>query len=318
MTASRVLVTGARGLVGEALVFRLMVDQKHIPVAAVRGVTRLSGLCSVLPLELTASADLPDFTHIDVVVHAAARVHVMRENVTDVMEAFRKVNVEGTVRLALAAAAAGVKRFIFISSIKVNGESTLAGKAFQADDLPYPEDAYAISKYEAEQRLRQIGQETGMEIVIIRPPLVYGPGVKANFLTMLKFVGKNIPLPLGMIKNRRSFVSIYNLTDFIVTCIDHPGAANNTFLVSDDCDVSTTKLMRLLASAMKKKSRLVPVPSVLLKTAGMLLCKRAVVHRVCDSLQVDINKNRILLGWSPPVNIEVAIQRTVHFYQEKR
>jgi nucleoside-diphosphate-sugar epimerase len=251
-----------------------------------------------------------------VVVHAAARVHVMNEIASDALAEFRKVNVEGTLRLAKRAAESGVKRFIFISSIKVNGESTLPGKPFKADDTPAPVDPYGISKHEAEQALRQLARETGMEVVIIRPPLVYGPGVKANFLSMLRWLNKGIPLPLGAIRNQRSLVAIGNLVDLIITCIDHPAAANQTFLVSDGQDLSTTQLLRRLGNALGKKARLLPLPEWLLVAAAAVLRKQSVAQRICGSLQVDISKNRELLGWMPPINMDEAMRQTAGDYQD--
>lgn len=318
MKAPKVLVTGASGFVGEAVVFRLLLDKKFIPVAAARGATRLNGLCAVVPLELTGSKALPDLNGVQVVIHAAARVHVMNETAIDALTEFRKVNVEGTLRLARHAAESGVKRFIFISSIKVNGESTVLGKPFKANDLPAPADPYGVSKYEAEEALKQLGLDTGMEIVIIRPPLVYGPGVRANFLSMLGWLNKGIPLPLGAIGNQRSLVAIGNLVDLIVTCIDHPAAANQIFLVSDNEDLSTTQLLRRLAFALGKRAWLLPLPEWLLKFGALAFGKQTIALRICGSLQVDISKNRELLGWSPPVNIEKAMRQTAGHYLEKQ
>ncbi|MNJ12091.1 GDP-6-deoxy-D-mannose reductase [compost metagenome] len=318
MKAPKVLVTGASGFVGEALLLRLLLDKKLIPIAAARGTTRLHGLCSVVPFDLTDPKALPSLDDVQVVVHAAARVHVMNETAVDALAEFRNVNVDGTLRLAQRAAESGVKRFIFISSIKVNGESTLPGKPFKADDRPAPVDPYSVSKNEAEEAVKQLGRETGMEVVIIRPPLVYGPGVKANFLSMLSWLNKGIPLPLGAIHNQRSLVAIGNLVDLIVTCIDHPAAANETFLVSDGEDLSTTQLLRCLARALGKSARLLPLPEGLLKLAASMLGKQAVIQRICGSLQVDISKNRELLGWTPPINMNEAMRQTAGHYLDKQ
>ncbi|MGY2258315.1 UDP-glucose 4-epimerase family protein [Pseudomonas sp. SDO55104_S430] len=317
MTASKVLVTGATGMVGEAVVFRLLLDKRFAPVATARGSTRLHGLCEVVPFELTGGQEIASLEDVQVVVHAAARVHVMNETATDTLWQFRKVNLNGTLDLARKAAKSGVKRFVFISSIKVNGESTRLGEPFKADDKPCPSDPYAISKWEAEQALWQLGNETGMEIVIIRPPLVYGPGVKANFLSMLNWLEKGIPLPLGAIKNQRSLVFLDNLVDLIVTCIDHPAAANQIFLISDGDDVSTTRLLKCLAFALDKKAYLLPVPQWLLTVGASLLGKHAVASRVLGSLQIDISKNRDLLGWTPPVSLARAMRQTADHYREK-
>jgi nucleoside-diphosphate-sugar epimerase len=227
---------------------------------------------------------------------------------------FRKVNVEGTLRLARRAAESGVKRFIFISSIKVNGESTVLGKPFKANDFPAPADPYGVSKYEAEEALKQLSLDTGMEVVIIRPPLVYGPGVKANFLSMLSWLNKGVPLPLGAIRNRRSLVAIGNLVDLIVTCIEHPAAANQIFLVSDGDDLSTPQLLQCLARALGKKAWLLPLPEWSLKLVASAIGRRAVAQRICGSLHVDIDKNRKLLDWAPPIKVEAAMRQTARQY----
>ncbi|MGJ7514099.1 UDP-glucose 4-epimerase family protein [Pseudomonas baetica] len=318
MKAPKVLVTGASGFVGEALVFRLLVDKKFNPIAAARGASRLHGLCPVLPLNLTHAKVLPTLDDVQVIIHAAARVHIMNETALDALAEFRKVNVEGTIKLAQCAAASGVKRFIFISSIKVNGESTLPGKPFKADDHPNPQDPYGVSKYEAEEALKQLGRDTGMEVVIIRPPLVYGPGVKANFLSMLRWLNKGIPLPFGSIRNQRSLVAIENLASLVAICIDHPAAANQIFLASDGEDISTTQLLHRLSKALGKPARLLPIPEWLLKLAASTLGRHAFAQRICGSLQVDINKNRDLLGWTPPINMDKAMRQTAGHYLEKQ
>jgi nucleoside-diphosphate-sugar epimerase len=318
MSAPKVWVTGAGGFVGEALVFRLLLGRRFMPVAAVRRATRLQGLCPIARFELGASS-AEQLAGIHAVVHAAARVHVMHETAEDALAEFRRVNVNGTLQLARSAAQAGVKRFVYISSIKVNGESTFAGKPFSAHDIPAPQDPYGISKHEAEQALRLLGSETGMEVVIIRPPLVYGPGVKANFLSLLKWLDKGLVLPLGAIRNQRSMVAIGNLVDFIEVCLVHPAAAGQTFLVSDGDDLSTPRLLRRLASALGKKARLLPVPSKLLMLCAVVIGKRAVAQRVCESLQVDISKNSELLGWVPPIDVDTAMRRTAgHFLDTKK
>lgn len=314
----KVLVTGAGGFVGEAVVFRLLLDRKFIPVATARGATRLHGLCTVMPFDLTDTQHLPTLVGVQVVIHAAARVHVMNETASDALAEFRKINVEGTLRLARRAAESGVTRFIFISSIKVNGESTTLGNPFKADDYPAPADPYGVSKYEAEEALKELGRKTGMEVVIIRPPLVYGPGVKANFLSMLNWLNKGVPLPLGAICNQRSLVAIDNLVDLLITCIDHPGAANQTFLVSDGEDLSTTRLLHRLAHSLGKKACLLPLPEGVLKLMAAIVGKQGVAKRICGSLQVDIRKNRELLGWTPPVNMDTAMRQTAVHYLDKQ
>ena len=287
------LVTGGTGFVGRALVERLG-DQ---------------------PMRLATRADSAGWhkalVGISTVVHLAARVHVMHDTAADPLTAFRAVNVEGTLNLAREAAAAGVKRFVFVSSVKVNGESTLPGQPFTADDGPAPLDAYGVSKMEAEQGLRELSAQTGMEVVIIRPPLVYGPGVKANFAAMMRWLRRGVPLPLGAIYNQRSLVALDNLVDLIVTCLTHPAAANQTFLVSDGEDVSTTELLRRMGQAMGRPARLIPVPASWLKLAAALVGKPDVAQRLCGSLQVDIEKTRRLLGWSPPVSLDEGLRRAV-------
>ena len=247
--------------------------------------------------------------NIDVVVHCAARVHVMQDDAQDALAEYRAMNVVATVNLAKQAAAAGVKRFIFISSIKVNGESTTGLKPFTAFDQVANSDPYGISKAEAESALKELAKTTGMEVVIIRPPLVYGPGVKANFASLLRVAQKNLPLPLGAIRNKRSMVALDNLVDLIMTCIDHPNAANQTFLVSDDHDLSTTELLKLMTQAAGKKPRLLPIPMGLIVSVGKLLGKQNVVDRLCGDLQVDIEHTKQTLAWKPPHSVDASIKR---------
>ena len=244
------------------------------------------------------------------VLHAAARVHVIEESATDPLSEFRRVNVGGTLNLARQAASCGVRRFIFVSSVKVNGESTEAGHLFTAQQSPAPLDPYGISKMEAEDGLRRLAQETGMEVVIVRPPLVYGPGVKANFAALMRAVQRGLPLPLGAVThNRRSLVALDNLVDLLITCIDHPAAANQTFLVSDGEDLSTTDLLRRMARAMNAPARLLPVPPALLKLGAELIGKGDIAQRLLGSLQVDITHTRETLGWTPPISVDEGLRR---------
>jgi nucleoside-diphosphate-sugar epimerase len=303
-----ILITGASGFVGRRLVERLRPTYPGL-TAAVRQ--------SPAPGE-TAVGDIradTDWSSVlcgrQCVIHTAARVHVMRDETADPLATYRRVNVAATLNLARQAAAAGVKRFIFLSSIKVNGEQTCPGRPFTADDAPAPEDAYGTSKWEAEQSLQQLAAETGMELVIIRPPLVYGPGVKGNFASMIKLVAKGLPLPLGAVHNQRSLVALDNLVDLIITCIDHPAAANQVFLAGDGQDLSTPELLRGVALAMGRPSRLIPVPPFLLMLSATLLGKKAVAQRLLGSLQVDVAKARNLLGWEPPVSVEEGLKRCV-------
>lgn len=309
---SNVLLTGATGFVGRALVARLLTDNVLLTAAVRKKATVLGKQAKqVVVPELTAQTEWQSaLAGQDVVIHSAARVHVMNDQSADPLAEFRNVNVEGTLNLARQAAAAGVKRFIFISSIKVNGEGTAPGRPYTASDTPVPQDPYGISKMEAEEGLRLIAQETGMGVVIIRPVLVYGPGVKANFRSMMNWMNKGVPLPLGAINNRRSLVSLDNLVDLIVTCIDHPAAANQTFLVSDDEDLSTTEMLRRMARALGKPARLIPVPSAWLESGAALLGKRAVAQRLCGSLQVDTSHTRETLNWTPPVSVDEGFRAT--------
>jgi nucleoside-diphosphate-sugar epimerase len=314
MSECKVLLTGATGFVGSSLLYRISADARFAAVAAVR---RLSVSLGVeRHVEVFAVGDLAATTNwaaalvdVDVVIHAAARAHIMSDEAIDSLVEYRKVNVDGTMALAHQAATAGVKRFIYISSIKVNGEQTELGSKFKADATLAPEDAYGISKLEAENALLQLSTETGMELVIIRPPLVYGAGVKGNFATMAKLVAKGLPLPLGSIHNKRSLVALDNLVDLIITCIDHPAAANQIFLAGDGEDISTTQLLRGVASAMGKPSRLIPIPASWLMMAATMLGKKAVAQRLLGSLQVDISKAQQLLGWTPPLSVAEGLRR---------
>jgi len=321
MTHKTFLVTGGSGFLGSALIKRLVQLPGCPVVAPVR--TLAAGLPSGvrwLPLSsLNGANDWREaLTGAEVVVHAAARVHVMKESSLDPMAAFRKVNVEATLNLARQAAAAGVKRFVFISSIKVNGEGTAPGTVYRADDVPAPIDPYGISKLEAEQDLKALAADTGMELVIIRPVLVYGPGVKANFLSMMRWLYRGIPLPFGAVHNRRSLVALDNLVDLIVTCSDHPAAANQVFLASDGEDLSTTQLLRKLAVALGKPARLLPIPVWLMSGVAALLGQRTLSDRIFGSLQVDISKNRQLLGWVPPVTLDKALSLTAQHFLDSR
>ena len=316
---NQIVLTGATGFVGGAILNRLQREQKYPVTAVVRGASALQ--VSAVPVIRinTFDGDTQWQNHLesaDVIIHSAARVHVMNDVESDPLAAFRKINVEGTLNLARQAAASGVRRFIFVSSIKVNGEGTQSGDAYTADDVPAPADPYGISKMEAEQGLRQLATQTGMEVVIVRPVLVYGPGVKANFQSMMRWLSKGVPLPFGAIHNRRSLVALDNLVDLLLTCITHPAAANQTFLVSDGDDLSTTALLSKMARALQKPARLIPVPSWMLKTGAALLGKKALSQRLCGSLQVDISKTRTLLGWTPPISVDQALMATALHFKE--
>ncbi len=296
-------------MVGMRLCQRLICDE-----VSVRGVVRSHGsivtICDQVGVGLIDEATDWHLALLNVasVVHCAARVHVMHDAAVDSLAAFRAVNVDGTMNLARQAATAGVKRFVFISSVKVNGESTQPGTAFTEADNPNPQDAYGQSKHEAEQGLRQTALDTGMEVVIIRPPLVYGPGVKANFAALMRAVQRGWPLPLGAVHNQRSLVALDNLVDFIAVCRTHPQAANQTFLVSDGQDLSTTELIRGMAQAAGVPARLLPVPVWALQAGAKLLGKGDAVQRLCGNLQVDMSKATQLLGWVPPVSVDEGLK----------
>jgi len=312
MSKDKVLVTGANGLVGNSLVTKLLEDKKVI--AGVRKDREYS----FLGIEMTRYPDIAKNTDwsqilesIRVIVHTAARVHMMDDDADDPLTEFRRVNVDGTLNLARQAATAGVGRFIFISSINVNGKMTLSNFPFKPDDAPTPCDPYGISKLEAENGLMKIARETGMEVVVIRPPLVYGPGVKANFKKMIHCLNKGVPLPLGSIHNKRTLVALDNLVDLINTCIDHPAAANQVFLAGDDEDVSTTLLLQKVGDALGKPARLIKVSPKLIKIGAAMLGKSDTANRLLGNLQVDISKARELLGWEPPVTVDEGIKKAV-------
>lgn len=251
---------------------------------------------------------------VDTVFHLAARVHVMHDTSADPLLEFRRANVQGTLQLARQAAALGVRRFVFVSSIKVNGEQTAPGRPFRADSTPAPVDPYGISKHEAERELLRLGGETGLQVAIVRPPLVYGPGVKANFRAMMKWLVRGVPLPLGAVANRRSLVALENLVDLLVLCAQHPQAPGQVFLASDGEALSTAELLRRLGRALGRPARLLPVPPALLAAALRLLGKRDFVHRLLGSLEVDNSAAREHLGWKPPLSVDAALTQAAQAY----
>lgn len=310
----RILVTGASGFVGKALTARLISLGEHEVFAMTRSqpLDRLPGARYVVMGDLRLwSHWAEDLVGVDCVVHTAARVHVLSNQSKQSLAEFERVNVTATLNLARQAARVGVRRFVFISSIGVNGDMTHSNAAFTEDDVPQPHNAYANSKLKAELGLRQIAGETGLEVVIIRPPLVYGPGVRANFAALMRAVQRGWPLPLGAVQNLRSMVGIDNLVDFIITCVHHPLAANQTFLVSDGHDVSSAELVRGLARAAGSPPRLLPVPVWLLRAGAKLLGREDVIQRLCGSLRVDIDKAHRVLNWAPGISFDEGLRRTV-------
>lgn len=312
----RLLVTGATGFVGKSLVKKLRTEKFNVTV-----VLRGNNKETLDALYVTGIDSTTDWhgklQGVDFIVHCAARVHVMNDIDNDPLEAFREVNLRGTLNLAKSAAEAGVKRFIFISSIKVNGESTTGKIPFKNSDVPLPEDPYGISKAEAEKELLALGADTGMEIVIIRPPLVYGPGVKANFAAICKLVMKGIPLPFALIKlNRRSMVYVENLVSLICECITNKKASNKVFLVSDNNDLSLAQLIKGLSQTAGKGGFMLPIPAFLFELVGIITGKTAVIDRLCGSLQVDIDHTCKTLNWKPPYTVEQGFTETVKYFKK--
>ncbi|MFS1977281.1 UDP-glucose 4-epimerase family protein [Vibrio splendidus] len=309
----KILVTGSTGFVGSRVVeLARKRDWAVIPVVRKQIEPLINSL--VVP-SIDASTDWSGaFESVDCIVHCAARVHQMNESEQDALAAYQEVNTLGTLNLARQTAKAGVKRFVFVSSIKVNGEFSEPNLPFEPNLNNTPQDPYGLSKYEAEVELAKLSKETGLEVVIIRPPLVYGPGVKANFLSMMRLIDKGIPLPFGAIKNQRSLVYLDNLSSLILTCCEHLSAPGQTFLASDDHDVSTTQLMRTIAQSMGKSPRLIPIPMAWIQAGSSALKKKHIAQRVCGNLQVEIGLTKEILGWKPPVSFEQGIKRTVEAY----
>lgn len=318
MNRLKVLVTGATGFVGEQLIAALYNKKYPFQIATRKSVEMESILSFLIPAidQYTQWADA--LNSVECVVHCAARVHVMNDN-TNRLKEFRDINTYGTINLAQQAANAGIKRFIFISSIKVNGESTTVGYPFKPDYISIPNDPYGLSKFEAEIELKNIAEKTGMEVVIVRPSLVYGQGVKANFAALMNLASKGIPLPFGCInQNKRSLVSVTNLVDLIITCIDHPKAANQVFLVSDDHDVSTSEMVREMAKALDKPTWQLPIPIWCYKLVGKLFDKSEVVDRLTGSLQVDISHTKETLGWKPPQTLQEGFKQTAQAFLQAK
>jgi|ERR1039458_1872766 nucleoside-diphosphate-sugar epimerase len=320
---TKVLVTGADGFVGKILCRRLL-QYGSVPRAGLLTQALWPALQAAIPAlsecavigDLGANPNLKAaLENVDVVVHLAARVHIMHDDAGDLLKEFRRVNVGGTEVLARAAAELGVRRLVFVSSVKVNGEST-HGKPFTEGDPPDPQDPYAVSKMEAEAALRSVAALTGLEVVIVRPPLVYGPGVRANFLQLMKMVGRGVPLPLPDTKNRRSLIGVENLADLLAQCVSHPHAANQTFMASDGEDVSTRELIIRLARGLGRSARFLQVPESALRFAARLVGKEATADRLLGSLVIDSEKARQTLAWKPPVTLDNGLAATARWYLE--
>ncbi len=311
------LITGANGFVGQALCSAFLEDGY-----LVRGAVRRSGaifnqqISQITVGEINTQTDWSaGLDGVDVVIHLAARVHVMNETSSNPLDEFRRANVLGTENLARSAAARGVKRLVFVSSIKVNGEETMAGHSYTELDAPSPQDPYAISKWQAEQMLHRVAKETGLEVVIVRPPLIYGAGVKGNFAQMLNVLDKGIPLPLASVSNLRSLVYIDNFVDALLQCAVLSQAAGQTYLVADGNDIATPDLLRQLGAAMGRQARLLPCPTVLLKVAGHMLGRSEQMGRLVGSLQVDSSKIRRELSWLPPFTVQQGLKMTAEWYR---
>lgn len=322
---SKVLVTGANGFIGRA-VCRSLSKAGFSPIAGLRSESVWPALHAAVPEvnDFVVIGNLGEMTecgasldNVTVIIHLAARVHIMADGSLDGLKEFRRVNVNGTASLARAAAARGVRRMVFVSTAKVNGEST-SGKPFTEADPINPQNSYAVSKSEAERALRSISADTGLETVVVRPPLVYGPGVGANFLQLIRFVDCSFPIPLPKTNNLRSFVGVENLSEFLTYCVSHPRAVNQTFLISDGEDVSTRELVSKLAAGLGHQARFLPVPECALRAIARLVGKQSALDRLTGSLVVNSGRARELLQWAPPVTLDGGLAATVRWYQDKR
>ena len=314
----RYLVTGAGGFVGDALCRRLAelgIETRGVfrsaPTVSLHGIDAWQ--IGAIDGQTDWSAALRD---VDVVIHLAARVHVIHDTIADPLTEFRRINTTGTEHLARSAAASGARRLVYVSSIKVNGEETPAGRIYTEQDVPAPQDPYAISKWEAEQSLQRVAKETGLEVVIVRPPLVYGAGVKGNFAQMLSVLMRGIPLPFASVCNQRDLVYVENLVHALIVCATHPAAAGQTYIVSDGESVSTPNLLRRLAVALQMPVRIFPFPQVLLSQFARMVGKSAQVERLLGSLQVDSGKIRRELGWLPPYTLQQGLQETADWFSK--
>ena len=316
----KVLVTGSNGFIGKNLVSQLKNNKDISLTLSSRVSSRFSerNINQFILTSIDSSTDWKEILEdIDIVIHLAGIAHNNYSNFkSGVQDEYRKINVEATLNLANQAIRANVKRFIYLSSIKVNGEATVKNRPFTAEDVPNPQDLYAKLKLEAEISLKKITTNSKTELVIIRPVLVYGPGVKGNLLSLIKWIKFGIPLPLRSIENKRSFVSIRNLVDFINICLEHPYAANQVFLVSDNSSISTSRLIRKLAIFLKKRLILIPFPQKILKFILIILGKKEMAHKLLGSLEVNIQKNQDLLGWKPIQTVDTALEEMTDYFSK--
>lgn len=304
----KILLTGSNGFLGQYL-SQFLAEKDYSVLAHTRKAQTFdhSNIHNIT-FDLNDNLDNIDLNQVEVIIHCAGRAHIMHETATSPLEAYRQTNVQGTLNLAKKAVQSGVKRFIYLSSIKVNGEQTTI-QPFKPSDIVNPDDPYGLSKYEAEQALLDLSKETGLEVVIIRPVLIYGPNVKANFKSMVGLASKKLPLPIGCLDNKRSMVSIYNLADLIYTCMSHPKANREVFLASDQDDISVKQLFEKLAYYQNNKLIMLPIPKSLINFLASLVGKKSVASRLCSELVVDSSKNMQLLGWTAPYTVDASLEK---------
>lgn len=305
---TKILVTGSNGFLGHYLC-QFLAELNYLVLAQTRKAQTFNHPnITNINFDLNDHLDSIDLNQVEVTIHCAGRAHVMNETAASPLEAYRQTNVQGTLNLAKKAVQSGVKRFIYLSSIKVNGEQTTT-QAFQPNDVAYIDDPYGLSKYEAERGLLELSQHTDLEVVIIRPVLIYGPNVKANFKSMVNLASKKLPLPIGCLDNKRSMVSVYNLADLIHTCMTHPNANREVFLASDQDDISVKQLFEKLAYYQNNKLMMLPIPKSLINLFASLVGKKAVASRLCSELVVDTTKNTQLLGWTAPYSVNESLEK---------
>lgn len=310
---TKILITGSNGFLGQYLC-QFLTEQNYSILAQTRKSQAFApSNISNINFDLNDNLDNVDLSQVEAIIHCAGRAHVMNETAVSPLEAYRQTNVQGTLNLAKKAVQSGIKRFIYMSSIKVNGEQTTA-QLFKPSDVVNTNDPYGLSKYEAEQALLELSKQTGLEVVIIRPVLIYGPNVKANFKSMVELASKKLPLPIGCLDNKRSMVSIYNLVDLIHTCMTHPNANGEVFIASDQDDISVKQLFEKLAYYQNNRLLMLPMPKSLISFLASLVGKKAVALRLCSELVVDTSKNTQLLGWTAPYSVDASLQKMFHIY----